>query len=309
MNETPAQRRRAGAVLLAVIATSALVLAWPRRRSASTAAPTVTARGPATAGSLVPREARGVLRLDVAAMRRAAAFSRWFEAVRSSDDACAAALGERVTRVVVTWTATALEDFVVIAEGAVDEAAFRRCGGVRRGRTIAVTSRVEGALPVLVLSAATDAGSGAETWRLPSGVLLLGPPAALRAMVVEARAHPDASEVTAELAGLWADVPPGAAVAGVRRLSADAALDPALAHARALSLWVTAEGGAAVAGALVRCDDAAGATALAGAVGGLRRMVPDFTATAEDDRVRVRATLDAALLGDLTGLLAGSARP
>lgn len=301
MDETPAQRRRVGAVLLAVTVVSAVALAWPKRRTAPTA-PAPRRAGPASAGAVVPREARGVLRVDVAAMRREPAFARWFEAARSSEDACAAALGERVSRALVVWSSTALEDFVVAAEP-VDEATFRRCAGVRRGRAVAVASRTEGGLPVLALSVAADGGvGGAETWRLPSGVALLGPPAALRAMVAEARAHPEASEVTGELAGLWADVPVGAPIAGVRRLSPDAAADPALAHARSLSAWVTAEGGVAVLGAVARCDDAPGAAALAGALGGLRAVAPDFTARVEDDRVRVRATLDAQRLTELRAL-------
>ncbi len=306
MDESAAQRRRVGATLFAVMVVSAVALAWPRRRVAPTAvAPRVAVEGPASAGAVVPREARGVLRVDVAAMRRQPAFASWFEATRTSDP-CAAAIEEHVTRAVVMWSTTALEEFVVAAEGSIDEGTFRRCAAVRRGRTVGVAQRTEVGLRVLALSVAADGGvDGAETWRLPSGVVLLGPPSTLRSMLLEARAHPTASEVTGELAGLWADVPAGAVVAGVRRMSSDTALDPALAHARSVSAWVTVEGGSAVIGAVARCDNGAGATALAAALTTVRAAVPDFTARVEDDRVRVRATLDAARLEELRSLFGG----
>jgi hypothetical protein len=56
------------------------------------------------------------------------------------------------------------------------------------------------------------------------------------------------------------------------------------------------EDGATVLSATVRCDDAAGAAAVAGALAGLGRVLPDFRAQAGDDRVRVRAALDPAAL-------------
>ncbi|MDP3219958.1 MAG: hypothetical protein Q8S73_38010, partial [Deltaproteobacteria bacterium] len=62
-----------------------------------------------------------------------------------------------------------------------------------------------------------------------------------------------------------------------------------------------ADGGATVLEATVRCDGAAGATAVAAALAGARRALPDLTARADDDRVRVRATLDPAALGRLSG--------
>lgn len=300
MDEMAAQRQRIGAALLGVMVVAAAVLAWPRaRRGAPVAEATPRAVGPRSAGAMVPREARGVLRMDVAAMRRSPAYGGWFEAVRSSDDPCARALGERVTGLVVVWTSAALDDFTLLADGPVDEATFRRCSGTRRGRTLDVQQRIEVGVPVLALSerAPGDAGAArAETWRLPSGVVALGPPAALRSMLVEARAHPDATAVTPDLAGLWMEVPEGALAAGVRRLSHDEATDPALARARTVSAWITAEAGATVLSATVRCDDAASATAVASALGGLRRLVRDFRALADDDRVRVRATLDPAAL-------------
>ncbi|MBK6532563.1 MAG: hypothetical protein IPF99_24115 [Deltaproteobacteria bacterium] len=303
MDETAAQRQRVGAVLLGVMVVAAAALAWPRaRRGTPVAEATPRAVGPRSAGAMVPREARGVLRMDVAAMRRSSAYGGWFEAVRSSDDPCARALGERVTGLVVVWTSTALDDFTLLADGPVDEATFRRCSGTRRGRALDVQQRIEAGVPVLALSerAAGDGGAGrstrAETWRLPSGVVALGPPEALRAMLVEARAHPDATAVTPDLAGLWTEVPEGALAAGVRRLSHDEATDPALARARTVSAWISAEGGATVLSATVRCDDAAAATAVAAALGGLRRVVRDFRALPDEDRVRVRATLDPAAL-------------
>jgi hypothetical protein len=302
MDESAAQRQRLGAVILAAMLLGAVALAWPRRarEGAAPAAP-----GPATAGAMVPREARGVLRFDVAAMRRAPAFARWFDAVRSGGDPCASALGERVTGLLVVWSGTALEDFTLLADGPVDEATFRRCAGVRRGRALEVTARVEAGVRVLALAAlAEDGGRGgaaAETWRLPAGVLALGDPAALRAMLAEARAHPDATAVTPDLAGLWAEVPAGVQAAGVRRLSPDPAADPALAHALAVSAWLRAEGDAAVLEATVRCDGAAGAAAVAAGLSAARGALPDLTARADDDRVRLRATLDPAVL---QGLLA-----
>lgn len=300
MDETASQRQRLGAAVLAVMALSAAALAWPRSQRGAAVAEATERRpaGPESAGAMVPREARSVLRMDVASMRRSPAFGRWFEAVRSADDACASALGERVTGLLVVWTSTALDDFALLADGPVDEATFRRCAGSRRGRTLDVQQRVEAGVPVLALSARAsgeaDGGRSttAETWLLPSGVVALGPPEALRAMLVEARAHPDATAVTPDLAGLWADVPEGALAAGVRRLSHDEATDPALTHARAASAWIAVEDGATVLSATVRCDDAAGAAAVAGALGGLGRVLPDFRAQAGDDRVRVRAALD-----------------
>jgi hypothetical protein len=197
---------------------------------------------------------------------------------------------------VVVWSTTALDDFTVLADGPIDEPTFRRCAGGAR----TVEARVEAAVPVqaIVARAAVDGGRAptAETWRLPAGVVALGAPATLRAMLLEARAHPDATAVTPDLAGLWAEVPAGALAAGARRLSPDAAIDPVLAHALAVSAWMRAEGGATVAEATVRCDGATGATAVAGALAGLRAVLPDFTARADDDRVRLRATLDPALL-------------
>lgn len=312
MDESAAQRQRIGATSLVIMILAAVALAWPRRgREAPEAGPSRAAPtpGPASAGAMTPREARGVLRMDVAAMRRTPAFARWFGAVRSGDDACADALGERVTGLVVVWTSTAIEDFSLVADGPVDEARFRRCAGSRRGRTVEVQARVEAGVPVLALStrgegdAAAGRATTAETWRLPSGVVALGAPEALRAMLIEARAHPDATAVTPDLAGLWADVPSGALAAGVRRLSPDAALDPVLAHALALSAWVAVEGGATVLEATVRCDGADGATAVAGALAQARQVMPDFTARADDDRVRVRATVDpAAVTRMLSGL-------
>ncbi len=302
MDETPAERRRVGATLLVVMVCGAAALVWPRRpreaNSAVTHAPTVPTVGPVSAGAVVPREARGVLRMDLAGMRRTPAFAGWFEAVRSGRDDCTAALGERITALVVVWTSTALDDFVLAAEGPIDEATFRRCAGVHRGRSLDVFARTEAGVPVLALvGRAGDAGtSAAETWRLPAGVVLLGPPATLHAMLLEARAHPDATAVTPDLAGLWAEVPAGAIAAGVRRLSPDATRDPVLARARAVSAWLSAEGDAAVLSATVRCDDAAGATAVADALAGLRRVLPDFRAEADDDRVRVRTTLNPAAL-------------
>ena len=141
MDESPAQRQRVGAVLLAVMVLGAAGLAWPRRHRDEAPAGVVAARpaGPASAGAMVPREARGVLRLDVAAMRRSPAFARWFDAVRSGDDPCAAAVGERVTGLVVVWSTTALDDFTVLADGPVDEPTFRRCAGGAR----AVEARAE----------------------------------------------------------------------------------------------------------------------------------------------------------------------
>jgi hypothetical protein len=312
MDESPSERQRVGGALLAVMALAAAVLAWPRGRGVpppAEATPTVrpAARGPASAGAMVPREARSVLRLDVAAMRRAPAFARWFEVARAGDDACADALGDRVTGLVVVWASTAFEDFALLADGPVDEATFRRCAGPRRGETFDVQQRIEAGIPVLALSArpSGDGGGGrstrAETWRLPAGLVALGPPAALRAMLVEAAAHPDATAVTPDLAGLWAEVPPGALVAGVRRLSPDPALGPALAHALAVSAWVGADGGATVLEATVRCDGAAGATAVAAALARASAALPDLTARADDDRVRVRATLDPAALGRMFG--------
>lgn len=299
-----------GAALLAAMVLGAAALAWPRRPRVDDAqavrAPTTAAVvGPASAGAMVPREARGVARMDVAAMRRSPAFARWFDAVREGDDACATALGERVTGLVIVWTTTALEDFTVLADGPVDEATFRRCAGARRGRALDVERRIEAGVPVLALSTRAEADGGrattAETWRLPSGVVALGAPAALRAMLIEARAHPDATAVTPDLAGLWAEVPEGAPAAGVRRLSLDATIDPALAHARSLSAWVTASGGATVVEATVRCDDAASATAVAAALRAAGATLPDLTARPDDDRVRVRATLDPATIARLLG--------
>lgn len=303
MDESPAQRQRLGAWLLAAIVAGAAALAWPR---AGRDAPSPRgSTGPVSAGAMVPREARGVLRVDVAAMRRAPAFARWFEAARSGDP-CADALGERVTGLAVVWSSTALEDFTVLADGPVDEATFRRCAGPRRGRAFAVRARPEEGVAVLSLAARDDAGAGAaETWRLPSGVVALGAPSALRAMLREARAHPDATAVTPDLAGLWAEVPAGAPVAGVRRLSPDAALDPVLAHALSLGAWVTAEGGATVLGATVRCDGADGARAVAAALAGARAVLPDLTARADDDRVRLRATLDPSALAGLLAEASG----
>jgi hypothetical protein len=311
MDESARERRRVGAVLLAVVALGAAALAWPRRgRDAARdeapvgrVAPAVA--GPASAGAMVPREARGVVRMDVAAMRRSPAFARWFEAVREGDDACATALGERITGLVVVWTSTALEDFTLLADGPVDEVTFRRCAGARRGRALDVQRRIEAGVPVLALSTRPEADGGAattaETWRLPSGVVALGAPAALRAMLLEARAHPDATAVTPDLAGLWAEVPAGAPAAGVRRLSLDATIDPALAHARALSGWVTAAGGATVVEATVRCDDAASAVAVAAALRATSAALPDLTARPDDDRVRVRATIDPAAIARMFG--------
>ncbi|MDP3220990.1 MAG: hypothetical protein Q8S73_43295, partial [Deltaproteobacteria bacterium] len=216
MDESPLERRRVGGALLAVMVLAAAALAWPRGRGGpptAQATPTVPPghRGPASAGAMVPREARSVLRLDVAAMRRTPAFAPWFEAARAGDDPCAGALGDRVTGLVVVWTSTAIEDFALLADGPVDEATFRRCAGPRRGETFDVQQRIEAGVPVLALSARASGDGGgarstrAETWRLPAGVVALGPPAALRAMLVEAAAHPDATAVTPDLAGLWAE--------------------------------------------------------------------------------------------------------
>ena len=53
--------------------------------------------------------------------------------------------------------------------------------------------------------------------------------------------------------------------------------------------------------ATVRCDGAAGATAVAAALARASAALPDLTARADDDRVRVRATLDPAALGRMFG--------
>ncbi|MDB4932748.1 MAG: hypothetical protein JWM10_5232, partial [Myxococcaceae bacterium] len=53
--------------------------------------------------------------------------------------------------------------------------------------------------------------------------------------------------------------------------------------------------------ATVRCDDAASAVAVAAALRATVAALPDLTARPDDDRVRVRATIDPATIARLFG--------
>ncbi len=303
------RRRRTGAMMVAaVIAAMVLASRVGHHAPASTPAAEVPAvQGPLTAEALVPEGARGVLRVELAAMRRSAAFGAWFERARGTD-ACAAELGDRIARVFVLWPGSAMDDFVLVLDGALDHAALRRCAVAQRGRETTVSDRVEHGVPVFAVSqrAGADGGAAAraETWQLPSGVVMLGPVDRLRALLAESLTHPGHARMPPDLAEPWRDIPPGVLIAGVRALG-DGTLDPSLARARVVSGSLQADGAAAVLTAVVRCDDAGAATAIANALGNLRRTLPDLTATAEGDRVNLRAPMDAPRLDELRAMLSG----